>query len=161
MEAGNEKQLTIQQIVQSYDLEIGATSSSTSTICAVSALESIYDKYGVHTLDQTIRMCVATWEGELNSFSANILKSIVLLIDTYKDALREDVFKEKLGQFSIKAITRQAKERANGCLGLAEIMLKIYNSKCKYRLQQDRLYGGRKRRKQNLFEDDATNEQTG
>ena len=154
LEAGNEKQLTIQQIVHSYDLEIGATNNNTATICAVSALEYIYDKYGVHALDRTIRMCVSTWEGEANSFSANIIKAIAMLINTYKEALREDVFKEKLGQVSIKTLTRQAKERANGCLGYAEIMLKVYNAKSsKNKLQQDRLYSGRKRRRRQLFEE--------
>lgn len=63
VEAGNDKQLIIKDLVESYDLTIAANSAP-GTICAVSTLENIYDKYGYHTLDHVLRLIIGTWEGE-------------------------------------------------------------------------------------------------
>ena len=79
IEAGNDKQLIIRSLVESYDLTIGVTKSP-GVIGAVSSLEMIYDKYGYHVLDRTLRLCVGAWEGDVNSLSANILKGIARLI---------------------------------------------------------------------------------
>ena len=45
--------------------------------------------------------------------------------------LDDDLFKEKLGAISIKALTRTAKERRSGSLGYAEVMVLEYNGKKK------------------------------
>ena len=113
----------------------------------------IYDKYGINVLDQTLRMCVGTWEGEDNSFSANILKAIAKMIVTYGDQLREDVFKEKVGQLTIKALTRQAKDRGSGSIGFAEVMVLTYNRKCKYRLSMQKLYGSKRRASNTVYDE--------
>ena len=103
-------------------------------------MENIYDKYGYHVLDETLRLCLGTWEGERFSFSANILKGIARMVYAYGDALREDVFKERIGQLSVKQLTRTAKERRPGALGFSEAMVIQYNKRCKYRLSIQRLY---------------------
>lgn len=153
IESGNEKHLAIRDVVKSYGLEVGAKKTP-GCICAVSSLEYIYDKYGMNVLDQTLRMCVGTWEGEDNSFSANILKAIAKMIVTYGDQLREDVFKEKVGQLTVKALTRQAKDRGSGSIGFAEVMVLTYNRKCKYRLSMQKLYGSRKHSSNIAYEEE-------
>lgn len=128
IEAGNDKQLIIRDLVESYGLFIHHT-KAIGSICAIAALESIYDKYGFHTLDRVLRLCVGTWEGDANSFSANMLNGVARLISAYGDLMKDDIFKEKAGNYSIKEIGRTAKERHAGSLGYAESLLICYNKK--------------------------------
>jgi len=142
LEAGNKDQLMIRDLVKSYGMTIGPAKQP-GVICAVSTIEGIYTKYGYQTLNRTLRLCIATWEGDVASFGANILKAIAKLIVTYKDTLDDEVFKEKLGMVSIKTLTRIAKDRRPGAMGLAEAMVIEYNGKKKfspYRLSINKLY---------------------
>ena len=88
IEAGNQKQLIIRDLVESYSLSIGQVRNY-GVVCAVSTLESIYDKFGYHVLDRTLRLCVGTWEGDMNSLSANMLNGIARLVHTFGDALKD------------------------------------------------------------------------
>lgn len=133
IEAKDKKYLMIQDLVHSYHLEISPTRQNGS-IAAVGALEYIFEKYGYHVLDKTLRLCVGTWEGEQNSFAANILKGIARMVYAYGDLLREDIFKDRIGLLSVKQLTRTAKERRPGALGFSEAMVIQYNKRCKYRL---------------------------
>lgn len=143
LEAGNDKQLVIKALVESYGLII-APQKNNGVVCAVSSLEYILDKWGYHVLDRTLRLCIGTWEGEANSLSANMLKGVARLVAAFGDKLREDIFKEKVGEFSSKDITRTAKERRNGSLGFAEAMLTAYNKRMKYPLHWSKLYDDKK-----------------
>ncbi len=139
IEAGNEEQLIIKGIVESYNMFISPTKIP-GAICAISTIEFIFRKFGYHILDNTLGLCIATWEGDLNSFSANILKGIAKLLVAYGTEIDLDIFKEKLGRCSIKEISRSASERANGSLGYAEAMLNIYNKRLRYPLRINKLY---------------------
>ena len=142
IEAGNQDQLMMRDLIQSYGLTIG-TQKAPGVICAISTIEGIYQKYGYQTLSRTLRLCIATWEGDVQSFGANILKGIAKLIITYKDELDDEVFTEKLGMVSIKTLTRIAKDRRPGAMGYAEAMILEYNGKKKfspYRLSINKLY---------------------
>ena len=139
VEAGNDNQLIIKSLVESYGLFI-SPSKVPGGICAVSCLEYIHQKFGFHLLDRTLRLCVGTWEGDNNSLSANMLKGIAQLIVAFGDVLKDDVFKEKVGKFSSREIGRTAKERKAGSLGYAEAMLIAYNKKMKAPLKWSKLY---------------------
>lgn len=139
IEAGNDVQLIIKSLVESYGLFI-SSNKVPGGICAISCLEYIYQKYGFHVLDRTLRLCVGTWEGDYNSLSANMLKGIALLVVAFGDVLKDDIFKEKVGKFSAREIARTAKERKAGSLGYAEAMLFIYNKKMKAALKWSRLH---------------------
>lgn len=139
IEAGNDKQLIIKDLVESYSLTIGQVKSY-GVICAVSALEGIYDKFGYHVLDRTIRLCAGTWEGDMNSLSGNFLNGATRLVYTFGDTLKEDIFKERVGSMSVKQLSRTAKDRRPGSLGYAEAMLLAYNRKCRYPLQWTKLF---------------------
>ena len=142
IEAGNQDQLMIKDLVESYGLCISAT-KGTGRICAVSTLESIYQKYGYHILNRVLRLIIGTWEGDQHSFSGNMLNAVTKLCVVYKDKLKDEVFKEKLGEISIKQLTRIAKERRSGAMGVAEAMILEYNGKKKisqYRLSIQKLY---------------------
>ena len=141
IEAGDDKQMMIQSIVRSYGLEITSTAQPNG-ICAVNTLERIYDKFGRDVLDQTLRLAIATWEGENNSLSGNMLMGIARIIVAYGDSLKEDIFKDHVGKVSVKSIIRTARERRPGALGFAEAMLLAYNARNKYRLSLRTLYGG-------------------
>jgi len=130
LEAGNDDQLIIRDLVESYGLSIG-TKKGNGVICAVSTLEFIYMKYGYHGLSRVLRLIIGAWEGDLNSFSANILNAVTRLIAVYEDTLNDEVFKEKIGAVSVKQLVRTAKERRLGCMGVAEAMVLEYNGKKK------------------------------
>ncbi len=103
-------------VVQSYQLEI--TSSATAGgIYAVATLENIYDKYGFDCLDRVLRLCVGTWEGVPQSFSASMLNGVARVLDTYGDRIKDDMFIERVGKVSIKELSRTAKDRRAGSLG--------------------------------------------
>lgn len=142
IEAGNDDQLTIKGLVESYGLTISERRGP-GHICAVGTLEAIYSKYGYHVLNRTLRLAIGAWEGDASSFSANILNAIAKLIIAYRERLDEELFKEKIGVLSIKQLTRNAKERRPGSMGYAEAMVIAYNGKKKnpvYRLAMGKLY---------------------
>lgn len=139
IEAGNDTQLMIKALVESMNLTLSATSAP-GTICAVSTLEEIYAKHGYHVLDRVLRLCVGTWEGEINSLSSNMLRGITRMVVAFGDEMRDDLFKEKVGRYSAKEISRQARDRRAGSLGYAEAMLIAYNAKLKNRLRWAKLY---------------------
>lgn len=130
IEAQNQEQLMIRDLVESYGLTIG-TKRAPNVICAVSTLEQIYAKYGYQILSRVLRLIVGAWEGEPRSFSANILNAVAKLCVVYKSNLDEQIFKEKIGAVSIKVLTRIAKERRAGSMGFAEAMVIEYNGKKK------------------------------
>ena len=141
LEAGSDPHLIIKSIVDSYGLKIGIKKSS-DTIVAISTVESIFMKYGFHVLDRVLLLIVSTWEGEQNSFSANMLNAVAKLVVTYGNTLQDEVFKEKLGAISIKLLSRTAKERRPGYMGFAETMVIEYNGRKKdaSRLSIQKLY---------------------
>ena len=139
IEAGNEEQLLIKSLVESYNLRI-TYSREPGGICCIATLEYIHQKYGFHVLDRTMRLCIGTWEGEANSLTANMMKGIAMMISAFGDAMKDDLFKEKVGEFSARDISRTAKERRTGSLGYAESMLIAYNKKMKYPLRWSKLY---------------------
>jgi len=139
VEAGNDDQLIIKSLVESYGLFI-SNNKVPNGICAVACLEYIYKKFGFHVLDRTLRLCVGIWEGDYNSLSSNMLKGIAHLIVAFGDVLKDDFFKEKVGIFSSKEIGRTAKERKAGSLGYSESMLIAYNKKMKAPLKWSKLY---------------------
>lgn len=139
IEAGNDQQIIIKQLVESYGLQVSCNRGP-NRICAVSTVEFICEKYGLNVLDHTLRLCVGTWEGESDSLSSAIIKGISLLIVAYGDALRDDQFIERVGKFSPREISRNARERKMGTMGYAEVMLTAYNKKTKYPLPWSRLH---------------------
>lgn len=146
IEAGNDKQIMIKSLVESYGLTIGRTKGQ-GVICAVSSLEYIFDTWGFHVLDRALRLCIGTWEGASNSLSSNMLKGIARLIVAFDEKMRDDIFKEKVGAYSAKDIIRTAKERRAGAIGYAEAMLIAYNKKMKYPLRWSNLYNNPKVKK--------------
>lgn len=142
-EAGNDQELLIKALVESYDLKIGMNNAP-GYICAVSTLENIYTKYGYDVLDRVLKLIVITWEGEVKSFSSNMLNGVARIVHTFKGNLRDELFKQKLGEVSIKELSRTAKERRAGSLGYAEAMINIYNKRNKYALNIRDIYGNSK-----------------
>ena len=118
VEAGNQEQLMIKDLVESYSLSIGQVRNY-GVVCAVSTLENIYERFGYHVLDRTLRLCVGTWEGDMNSLSANMLNGIARLVYTFGDALKDETFKEKVGEMSVKLLSRTAKERRPGSMAVS------------------------------------------
>ena len=142
IEAGNEQQLVIKRLVESYSLSIGPTKAY-GVICAVATLERIYTKYGYHVLDRTLRLCVGPWEGDIDSLGANVLAGVARMVVAFGDQLRDETFKERVGFMSVRQLSRIAKERGAGSLCYAEAMLVAYNRKCKYTLRMTKLHSGK------------------
>ena len=142
LEAGNDDQLLIQSLVESYGMTV-SLKKGPGCIVAVSTLEQIYHKLGYHGLSRVLRLIIGAWEGDMNSFSANMLNAVAKLVSVYGDTLDDDLFKEKVGAASLKQLTRTAKERRPGSMGLAEAMVIEYNGKKKsnaYKLFINKLY---------------------
>ena len=129
IEAGNDDQIIIKSLVESFGMKITPSSSDPNSICCVSTLEDVYRKYGLNVLERALRLCVGTWEGEENSLSANMVRAVSIIIVTYGDSVKDDVFKEKVGTHSVRELGRSAKERKGGSLGYAEAMVMAYNHK--------------------------------
>lgn len=130
IEAGNDDQLMIRSLIESYGLTLG-TKKGHNVICAISTVESIYEKYGYHGLSRVLQLIIGAWEGDLNSFSANILNAVTRLIAIYGDSLDDEIFIDRLGAISVKQLTRNAKDRRPGSMGYAEVMVIEYNGKRK------------------------------
>lgn len=139
IEAGNDIQMTIKALVECYHLTISGQKIP-GGICAVSTLKLLFQKYGYHVLDRTLMLCVSTWEGDANSLSSNMLKGISKLVSTYGDALKDELFVERMGKIPTRDIIRTAKERGAGSLGFAEALLNYYNKKMRYPLRRGKLY---------------------
>lgn len=142
LEAGNEDQLMIQDILKSYGLRAGPKRAH-GVICAIATVESIYKKFGYHVLNRTLRLISGTWEGDVSSFSANMLNGVARVVVSYGNQLDDALFIEKVGALSVKSLTRTAKERQAGSVGFAETMVLAYNGKKKsniYRLPLSKLY---------------------
>lgn len=153
LEAGSDKHLIINSLVESYNLTI-THGAMPGGICAVSTLELIYDKYGYHTLDRVLRLCIGTWEGENHSLCANMLNGVAKLISVFGDSMKDDIFIEKNSVFSVKQIMRTAKERRGGALGFSETLLLNYNLKMKGNaaLQMEKLYAHKSKAKPDIDE---------
>lgn len=130
VEAGNDVQLIIQGVVESYGLKVGSKRTP-GVICAVTTLENIYLTHGYHVLNRVMRLIVGTWEGDINSFSSNMLNAVARLVTAFGDGLNDEIFKERVGNISVKQLIRAAKDRRSGSAGLAEAMLAEYNGKRK------------------------------
>ena len=134
VEAGDNKQMMIHNLVTNvFKLKISG-SRAPGTISAVSALEFIYDKYGYEVLDRTLRLSLSTWQGEDLSLSSAILKAIAMMVSAYGDKLDDEIFRDRVGKYSAKAICRNARDRRPGIYGYVETMLIIYNGKSKKKL---------------------------
>lgn len=138
IEAGNEVQLTIKQIVENYHLVISPRRIP-GHLTAVNALEYIFNKYGYQVLDRTLFLAVSTWEGEVDSLSSNMLKGIAKLVVAYGDKLKDDQFIDRLGKVSVHEVIRIAKDRHAGTQGYAESLLLQYNKRLKYPLKWNSL----------------------
>lgn len=73
-------------------------------------------------LQRAIRLSVITWEGELESMTSGILRGITRLICAFGDELKDEAFKEKVGQCTAREISCTARERKAGSIGYAEAM---------------------------------------
>lgn len=153
IEAGNDKQLIIKSLVESYNLVISGKAQP-GGICAVATLESIYDKYGFHVLDRTLRLIIAAWEGTPKSFSANMMNGVARLIHCFGDDMKDVLFAEKLGRISIKELSRTARDRRAGSLGYSEAMLLAYNKKSQKPLRFEQLYSNKGAKPQNAITKD-------
>ena len=90
IEAGNDDQLMVKSLVESYDLTI-SHSKAACTICAITSLQELYLKHGFHVLDRTLRLIVGTWDGDPLSLSANMLRGVARLVVTYGELMKDDV----------------------------------------------------------------------
>ena len=153
-EAGSDTELLIRGLVESYDLKI-SPGSAPGCICAVGALETIFQKYGYEMLDRVLKLIIMAWEGEPKSFSANMMNGLARFLYAYPDKISDEVFKEKLGEVSIKELTKTAKERRAGSLGFAEAMLIIYNKRMKNPLPWNDLYSNKVEKRKRASVNDA------
>lgn len=130
IEAGNDQQLIIKELVESYGLVL-SNKKAPNNIAAITTIENIYEKYGYQVFSNVLRVVIATWEGECYSLSSNVLNAIAKIIITYGDNFDEEIFKARLGEIPIKQVLRVGKERGGGALGVAEAMVLAYNGKKK------------------------------
>ena len=76
-------------------------------------------------------------------YCPNIFNALTKLVVTFGDSLNDEIFKERVGNVSVKQLVRMAKERRSGSMGVAEAMLIEYNGKRKNpagRLPINKLY---------------------
>jgi len=160
IEADNDSQIVVQKIVESCGLKITSTRCQ-GGICAVTCLEQIFETHGYHVLDRTLKLLVNTWEGDVVSLAANMIRGIAHLVVVFGDSLRDEVFAERVGTVSAREIARTAKDRRAGSLGYAEALLNVYNKKSKAGLSMQRLYKSKNQKGDTVnteYESEAYNE---
>jgi hypothetical protein len=143
VEADSDSHIMIKSIVEQCGLRLGRGKSN-GNICAVASLLEVYEKYHYEGLERTLRLIVRTWEGDPNSLTLSMIRGVALIVATFSDSLRDDLFAERVGSVSAREIARTAKERRAGSLGFAETMLLLYNKKTKSTLSITRLHSGYK-----------------
>lgn len=149
IEAGNDEQISIKSLVESYDLKL-VPGRTPCGICAVSCLEQIFRKTGYHNLDRTLRLIVSTWEGDPTSLSSSIIRGVSMLIEVFGESIKDDAFCERLGTISAVEIIRNGRSRRPGIIGYAEAMIIAYNKNSKSNLSIWHL-DGRVRRGKNAL----------
>ena len=152
IEAGNDKQLLLNELVESFELKI-VSMPRPSGICAVGALEYIYDHCGYEVLSRTLRLVIGAWEGSQISLEASMLKGVARLLFVFDTSIKDEIFIDKLSTVSEKEIIRTAKERRGGTMGFAEAMLIVYNRKMRNPLPLEKLYIRLPKRKISFSED--------
>jgi len=145
IEADSDNQIIVKKIVESCGLKITST-RCLGGICAVTCLEQIFENHGYHVLDRTLKLVVNTWEGDMVSLAANMIRGIAYLVVVFGDSLRDEAFAERVGSISAREIVRTAKDRRAGSLGYAEALLNVYNKKTKAGLSMQKLYELRKQK---------------
>ena len=145
IEAGNNKQLLIKELVESYGLKLAGTANP-GCICAIGTLEKIYDKYGYEMLSHVLTLLIATWEGDPQSLGSSVLMAMAKLLDAFADTITDENFKERMSSYSIKEICRAAKDKRMGTLGYAETMLVYYNKRSRNPIGFEPLYSKKKKR---------------
>ena len=81
LESEGEKHMLIRDLVYSYNLELSTLKKRHGTICAIAALENIFDRYGYHVWT---RFCACwSWKGEISTLFVNTLNAVVCLIAAY------------------------------------------------------------------------------
>jgi len=128
IEAGSDEHHVIRDLVESHGLII-SPKRVPGGVCAIATMECVFFKHGYHVLDRVLRLCVAAWEGEPQSLSANMLNAVTRLIATFGDGLKDDGFFERVGEMLPRDISRLAREIRPGSLGYAEVMLMAYNQR--------------------------------
>ena len=151
IEAGNDKQLLIRDLVESYALKISPIAKP-CCICAVGALEDVYDRYGYEVLSRTLRLIIGAWEGSQQSLGASMIKGVAKVLVTYDTDIKDDVFIDKMGNISEREIIRNARERNGGMMGFAEAILIAYNRKMHNGLALEKLYARTPRKKKSRHE---------
>jgi hypothetical protein len=149
VEADSDSHIVIKSIVEQCGLKLSTTKAG-GGVCAVSALREVFEKNGYEGLVRTLKLIVKTWEGESNSLSANMIRGVAMIVSTFGDSLRDDLFAERIGSVSSREISRTAKERRAGSIGYAETMLLLYNKKTRSTLSMTRLHSPEKQKGEDL-----------
>ncbi|MCL1844783.1 MAG: hypothetical protein FWF77_02655 [Defluviitaleaceae bacterium] len=143
LEADSDTHIIIKAIVEQCGLRL-ANSKKSGTVCAVTSLMDIYEQYGYDGLERTLRLVVQTWEGEASSLTSRMLRGAALMVATFSDSLKDDLFANRVGTISAREIARTARERRAGSIGYAETMLLKYNKNTKSTLSMTRLHAPQK-----------------
>ncbi len=159
IEAGNNKQLLIKELVESYGLKLAGTANP-GCICAIGTLEKIYDKYGYEMLSHVLTLLIATWEGDPQSLGSSVLMAMAKFLDAFGDTITDENFKERMSSYSIKEICRAAKDKRMGTLGYAETMLVYYNKRSRNPIGFEPLYSKKKKRPESFQENEVQDSKT-
>jgi hypothetical protein len=81
--SGEEKCVSINQIVKAHRFSIGCDNKDFSKIGAVQALFTITDEYGYDVLDGTLRLLAGTWSGITKASQADILLGLAEFVSRY------------------------------------------------------------------------------
>ena len=76
----------------------------------------------------------------MNSLSANMLNGIARLVYTFGDTLKDETFKEKVGEMSVKLLRGQPRNDAPVLWAMPRRCFWPITAKCKYPLKWTKLY---------------------
>jgi hypothetical protein len=113
LESKEEKVLKINDIanIHGYTIATSHNVKSLNRIRSVSCIESIVDKYGLHTLDKVLLITSRCWYNTIEGVSSDILNGLAYFIKNNK--FDELIFIKQLSKVDVKIIVREAKSDLN------------------------------------------------
>ena len=127
---GDEVAANIQRIVERNGIRIAGNgrTGGNKIICALSALDDIYAKYGEIVFAETVSNIAMAWDGDAASLQAPMLRGMAMFVHKYKGEYDRKKLIARLRKYTAAQIKSSVQMRIDARpTRYAEAILEIYN----------------------------------
>lgn len=135
---GEEAATNIQHIVERNGFRIASDgrSGGNKIICAISALDDVYAKYGELVFAEAISNLAMAWDGDAVSVQAPMLRGMAMFVNKYKGEYDRKKLIARLRKYPAAVVMASAKTRIDAKTAkYAEEILAVYNKNAHEKLQ--------------------------